>query len=186
MVQDVIPDIAIKMFNKCIFLTRQYAKEVLFIKKDEELPHYTYKRLFEDKSKIRFRNDEIFKACMLLVYDHDNSIEYHEIRDQHFFKSKLSDYYSCHIRIASSYTTHNRKEKIVNYRTNGCILHNHTKEALERNKAEMEKSNKMKMEDRLAELRNELDKAMKAPKTRKSEYNNRIKNIEDKIKRKEK
>ena len=39
------------------------------------------------------------------------------------------------------------------------------------------------MEDRLAELRNELDKAMKAPKTRKSEYNNRVKNIEDKIKR---
>ena len=39
------------------------------------------------------------------------------------------------------------------------------------------------MEDRKAELRNELDKAMKAPKTRKSEYINRIKNIEDKIKR---
>ena len=39
------------------------------------------------------------------------------------------------------------------------------------------------MEDRKAELRNELDKAMKAPKTRKTEYNNRIKNIEDKIKR---
>ena len=42
------------------------------------------------------------------------------------------------------------------------------------------------MEEDLAELRNELDKAMKAPKTRKSEYNNRVKNIEDKIKRKEK
>ena len=41
----------------------------------------------------------------------------------------------------------------------------------------------VKMEDRKAELRNELDKAMKAPKTRKSEYNNRVKNIEDKIKR---
>ena len=50
----------------------------------------------------------------------------------------------------------------------------------------MEKSNKVKMEDRKAELINELNKAMKAPKTRKSEYNNRIKNIEDKIKRKEK
>ena len=41
------------------------------------------------------------------------------------------------------------------------------------------------MEDRKAELRNELDKAMKAPKTRILEYNNRIKNIKDKIKRKE-
>ena len=41
------------------------------------------------------------------------------------------------------------------------------------------------MEDRLAELRNELDKAIKAPKTKKSEYNNRIKSIKDKIKRKE-
>ena len=41
------------------------------------------------------------------------------------------------------------------------------------------------MEDRKAELRNELDKAMKAPKTRKSEYHTRVKNIEDKIKRKE-
>ena len=74
---------------------------------------------------------------MFLVYDHDNLIEYHEIHDQRFFKSNLSDYYSCHIRIASSYTTHNRKEKIVNYRTNGYIQDNHTKEALERNKAEL-------------------------------------------------
>ena len=41
----------------------------------------------------------------------------------------------------------------------------------------MEKSDMVKMEDRLAELRNELDKAIKAPKTRKSEYHNRIKNI---------
>ena len=122
---------------------------------------------------------------MLLVYDHDNSIEYHEIRDQCFFRSNLSDYYSFRIRIASSYAFPNRKWKIVNYRTNGYIQHNHTKEALERNKAEMEKSNKVKMEDRLAELRNELDKAMKAPKTRKDEYNNRIKNINDKIKCKE-
>ena len=130
MVQDVTPDIAIKMFNKCIFLTRQDAKEVLFIKMNKELPRYTYKRLFEDKSKIQFLNDEIIKACMLLVYDHDNLIEYHEIRDQHFFKSKLSDYYSFLIRIASSYAFPNRKGKIVNYRTNGCILHNHTKEAL--------------------------------------------------------
>ena len=67
---------------------------------------------------------------MLLVYDQDNSIEYHEIRDQRFFKSNLSDYYSFHIRIASSYAFPNRKEKIVNYRTNGYIQHNHTKEAL--------------------------------------------------------
>ena len=120
----------------------------------------------EDKSKIQFRNDEIIKACMLLVYDHDNSIEYHEIRDQRFFKSKLSDYYSFLIRIASLYTFPNRKGKIVNYRTNGYIQHNHTKEALERNKAELEKSNKVKMEDRKAELRNELDKSIKAPKTK--------------------
>ena len=41
----------------------------------------------------------------------------------------------------------------------------------------------VKMEDRKAELINELDKAMKAPKTRKSEYQTRVKNIEDKIKR---
>ena len=39
----------------------------------------------------------------------------------------------------------------------------------------MENSNKVKMEDRKAELRNELDKAMKAPKTRILEYYNRIK-----------
>ena len=129
-VQDVIPDIATKMFNKCIFLTRQDAKEVLFIKMNKELPTTTYKRLFEDKSRIRFRNDEIFKACMLLVNDHDNSIEYHEIRDQRFFKSKLSDYYSFHIRIASSYAFPNRKWRIVNNCTNGYIQHNHTKEAL--------------------------------------------------------
>ena len=130
MVQDVTLDIATKMFNKCIFLTRQYAKEVLFIKMNKELPTTTYKRLFEDKSRIRFRNDEIFKACMLLVYDHDNSIEYHEIRDQHFFNCKLSDYYSFHIRIAFSYAFPNRKRRIVNNCTNGYIQHNHTKEAL--------------------------------------------------------
>ena len=41
-VQDVIPDIAIKMFNKCIFLTRQDAKEVLFIKMNKELSLTTY------------------------------------------------------------------------------------------------------------------------------------------------
>ena len=44
----------------------------------------------------------------------------------------------------------------------------------------------MKMEDRKAELINELDKAMKAPKTRILEYYNRIKNIEEKNKRKQK
>ena len=185
MVQDVTTDIAIKMSNEGIFLTRQYAKEVLFIKMNKELPRYTYKRLFEDKSKIRFRNDEIFKACMLLIYDYDNLIEYHEIRDQRFFKSNLSDYYSFLIRIASLYAFPNRKGRNVNYRTNGYIQHNHTKEALERNKAELEKSNKVKMEDRKAELRNELDKSIKAPKTRILEYHTRVKNIEDKIKRKE-
>ena len=130
MVQDVTPDIATKMSDKGTFLTRQDAKEVLFIKKDEELPRYTYKRLFEDKSKIQFLNDEIIKACMLLVYDHDNSIEYHEIRNQRFFKSNLSDYYSFHIRIAFSYAFPNRKRRIVNNCTNGYIQHNHTKEAL--------------------------------------------------------
>ena len=43
----------------------------------------------------------------------------------------------------------------------------------------------VKMGDRMAELINEFSKAMKAPKTRILEYHNRIKNIEDKIKRKE-
>ena len=44
----------------------------------------------------------------------------------------------------------------------------------------------VKMGDRMAELRNELDKAMKALKIGILEYHNRIKNIEDKIKCKEK
>ena len=129
-VQDVTPDIAIKMSDQGTFLARKDATEVKYYKVDGELPRYTYKRLFEDKSKIRFRNDEDFKACMLLVYDHNNSIEYYEIRNQRFFKSNLSDYYSFLIRIASSYTFPNRKGKIVNNRTNGYIQHNHTKEAL--------------------------------------------------------
>ena len=43
----------------------------------------------------------------------------------------------------------------------------------------------MKLEEDLVELRNELDKAIKAPKTRILEYHTRVKNIEDKIKRKE-
>ena len=103
MVQDVTPDIAIKMSEKGTFLVKKDAKEVKFYKKDEELPPYDYERLFQDQSKIRFRNDEEFKACMLLVYDHDNSIEYYEIRNQRFFKSNLSDYYSFLIRIASLY-----------------------------------------------------------------------------------
>ena len=41
----------------------------------------------------------------------------------------------------------------------------------------------MKKEDRKAEFRNELDKSMKAPKTRKLEYHTRVKNIDDKINR---
>ena len=41
----------------------------------------------------------------------------------------------------------------------------------------------MRMEDRKADLRNELSKAMKAPKTRILEYYNRVKSIKDKIKR---
>ena len=88
---------------------------------------------------------------MLLVYENDNSIEYYEILNQCFFKSKLSDYYSFRIRIASLYTFPNRKGKIINYRTNGYILHNHTKEALERNNAELEKSDMVKMGDRKAD-----------------------------------
>ena len=123
---------------------------------------------------------------MLLVYDHDNSIEYHEIRDQHFFNCKLSDYYSFHIRIAFSYAFPNRKRRIVNNCTNGYIQHNHTKEVLEYNKNELEKRDMVKMEDRKAELINELDKAIKAPKTRILEYHNRVKNIKEKIKRIEK
>ena len=67
---------------------------------------------------------------MILVDGNDNSIEYHEIRDQRFFRCRLSDYCPFHIRIAPSYITRNRKEVIVNYRTNGYIQHNHTKEAL--------------------------------------------------------
>ena len=39
------------------------------------------------------------------------------------------------------------------------------------------------MEERLDELRNELDKAMKAPKTRILEYHTGVKNIDDLIKR---
>ena len=87
--------------------------------------------------KIRFWNVEEFNACMVHIDSNDNSIEYYEICDQHFFKSRLSDYYSFLIRIVPSNSFPNRKGKIVNYRTNGCILHNHTKEDLERNKAEL-------------------------------------------------
>ena len=43
----------------------------------------------------------------------------------------------------------------------------------------------VKMEDRKAELINELSKAIKAPKTRILEYYNRVKNIKEKIKRQE-
>ena len=67
---------------------------------------------------------------MILVDGNDNSIEYHKIRDQRFFKSNLSDYCSFLIRIVPSNSFPNRKGKIVNYRTNGYIQHNHTKEAL--------------------------------------------------------
>ena len=129
-VQDVTPDKAIKMSDKGVFLVRKDAKEVKFYKKDEELPRYTYKRLFEDKSKIRFRNVEDFKDFMILVDGNDNSIEYHAIRDQRFFKCRLSDYCPFHIRIVPSYKLPNGKGKIVNYRINSYILHNHTKEAL--------------------------------------------------------
>ena len=41
----------------------------------------------------------------------------------------------------------------------------------------------MKLEDRKAELINELDKAIKSQTTRILEYHTRVKNIEDKIKR---
>ena len=53
MVQDVTPDIATKMFNECIFLTRQDAKEVLFIKMNKELSLTTY----SDFSKISQKFD---------------------------------------------------------------------------------------------------------------------------------
>ena len=43
----------------------------------------------------------------------------------------------------------------------------------------------VKMEDRMTEMRNELDKAIKAPKTGILEYHTRVKNIKEKIKRKE-
>ena len=42
MVQDVTLDIAIKMSDKGTFLTRQDAKEVLFIKMNKELSLTTY------------------------------------------------------------------------------------------------------------------------------------------------
>ena len=103
---------------------------------------------------------------MILVYDNDNSIENHSIRNQHYFECKQSSYCFFHIEIVPTVTSTNGEGDIVNYRTNGYIQHNHTKEALERNKAELEKSNKVKMEDRKAELRNELDKSIKAPKTK--------------------
>ena len=57
---------------------------------------------------------------------------------------------------------------------------------MERNKAESEKSNTVKMEENLAEFRNEVIRAKDSPKTRKSEYYNQIKNIQDKINRLEK
>ena len=75
---------------------------------------------------------------MILVDGNDNSIEYYEILNQCFFKSKLNNYYPIRIRIVLSYAFRNRKGKIFNYRTNGYIQHNHTKEALERNNAELE------------------------------------------------
>ena len=42
MVQDVIPDIATRMSDEGVFLVRQYAKEVLFIKMNKELSLTTY------------------------------------------------------------------------------------------------------------------------------------------------
>ena len=65
MVQDVIPDIATKMFNKCIFLTRQDAKEVLFIKMNKELSLTTY----SDFSKISQKFDfGMMKTSKLVCY----------------------------------------------------------------------------------------------------------------------
>ena len=121
---------------------------------------------FKDKSKIRFWNVEEFKTCIILIDSNDNSIEYYEIRDQRFFKCKLSDYCLFRIKIFLLCTLSNRNGKIVNYRINGYIQHNHTKEVLEYNKNELEKRDIVKMEEDLAELRNELSKAIKAPKTK--------------------
>ena len=42
MVQDVMPDIAIKMSDKGTFLVKKDAKEVLFIKMNKELSLTTY------------------------------------------------------------------------------------------------------------------------------------------------
>ena len=123
---------------------------------------------------------------MILVYDNDNSIENHSIRNQHYFECKQSSYCFFHIEIVPTVTSTNGEGDIVNYHIIGYIPHNHTKEALERNKAESEKSNTVKMEENLAELRNEVIKAKDSPKTRKSEYYNQIKNIRDKINRLEK
>ena len=103
---------------------------------------------------------------MVLVYDHDNSMEYHGIRDQHFFKCRLSDYCLFRIKIFLLCTLSNRNGKIVNYRTNSYIQHNYTKKVLEYNKAELEKRDIVKLEEDLAELRNELDKAIKASRTK--------------------
>ena len=123
---------------------------------------------------------------MILVDDNDNSIENHQIRNQHYFDCKQSSYCFFHIEIAPTVTSTNGEGDIVNYRIIGYIPHNHTKEALGANKAESEKSNTVKMEEDLAELRNELIKAKDSPETRKSEYYNQIKNIRDKINRLEK
>ena len=54
MVQDVTLDIAIKMSDKCIFLTRQDAKEVLFIKMNKELSLTTYSDFSKISQKFGF------------------------------------------------------------------------------------------------------------------------------------
>ena len=73
---------------------------------------------------------------MILVYDNDNSIENHSIRNQHYFECKQSSYCFFHIEIAPAVISTNGEGDIVNYRIIGYIPHKYTKEALERNKAE--------------------------------------------------
>ena len=54
MVQDVIPDIATRMSDEGVFLVRQYAKEVLFIKMNKELSLTTYSDFSKISQKFSF------------------------------------------------------------------------------------------------------------------------------------
>ena len=90
---------------------------------------------------------------MILIDGNDNTIEYHEIHDQHFFKCELGDSCLFRIEIVFQYTLTDRKRRNCYYRLFGYLQHNHTIEALESNNTELQKSNLMKMEERMAGLR---------------------------------